>query len=89
MIAISVYQKYKGHITTRWAHLNAEGKFARDVIEEDFDFTGKQLLAKLSEIYKNEQLETVEVSTTRFVFMLFNEDTNESTDIWIEIESGL
>ncbi len=89
MIAINIYQKYTGHLTARWAHLNSEGKFARDVIEEDFNFTGKELIAKLTEFYTDKYLEAVEVSTTRFVFRLFNSENNEATDIWIEIESGL
>ena len=81
MIVIDIYQKYKGHITARRAHLDSEGKFARDVIEEDFDFTGKELLAKLAEFYDDKYLEGVEISTTRFVFRLFDNETNESTDI--------
>ena len=89
MIAIDIYQRYKGHITARRSHIDDAGKFARDVIEEDFDFTGKELLAKLTEFFTDKYLEGVEISTTRFVFRLFDTITNESTDVWIEIESGL
>lgn len=86
MIVIDIYQRYKGHIIARRAHLNSEGKFARDVIEEDFDFTGKELLEKLSEFFTDKFLEAVEISATRFVFRLFDNNTDEAIDIWVEIE---
>ena len=86
MLQINVDTKYKGHITRRWSHLDANGEFQRDVIEEDFDWLGSRILKELGILCYDRRLDTMEISTTRATFHLYDTDTNEAKDIWVEIE---
>lgn len=87
MLFINIYQKYKVQIITRWSHLNINGKFARDTIAEDFELTGTQLLEKLYEVCQNKLLESIEITASGFIFMLFNQENSEATDIYVTLEA--
>ena len=86
MLQINVDTKYRGHITRRWSHLNEKGEFQRDVIEEDFNWLGARILKELGILCYDPRLDTMEISTTRATFHLYDYDTNEAKDIWVEIE---